>query len=102
MGGCRRKRPTYGADDTHLIARLPVMTVHVQHGGTLSIRQTESPLERLEEGEERWCILDDPQSFLPQNRGGRDTKSVVTCMMLKAATDRREKLNPCHNEFRRS
>ncbi|GFW56814.1 uncharacterized protein TNCV_160441 [Trichonephila clavipes] len=49
--------------------------VPARHGGTLNNRRAASPLVWLVEGEERWEASDHPQSVLPLNWGGIESKS---------------------------
>ncbi|GFW30887.1 uncharacterized protein TNCV_2939891 [Trichonephila clavipes] len=62
-------------------------------------RRAASSLVRLVEGEERWEDSDNPQSFLPLNRGEIEPNRTVTCMALKATTNNRRHLALCHDEF---
>ncbi|GFV77344.1 uncharacterized protein TNCV_2406631 [Trichonephila clavipes] len=60
--------------------------------GTLNSRRAASPLVWLVEGEERWEAPDHLQGFLPLNWGGTEQKRTVTCIMLKANANDRQKL----------
>ncbi|GFV19774.1 transposase domain containing protein [Trichonephila clavipes] len=64
--------------------------VTLRHGGTLNSHRAASHLVWLVEGEERWEAPDHPQGFIPLNWGGTEQKRTITCMVLKAANDRRK------------
>ncbi|GFS53980.1 uncharacterized protein TNCV_3761951 [Trichonephila clavipes] len=68
--------------------------------GTLNSHRAASPLVRLVEGGERWEASDHPQRVLPQNWGETELNRSVICMVLKATTNDRRHLAPCHDEFR--
>ncbi|GFV76862.1 uncharacterized protein TNCV_689331 [Trichonephila clavipes] len=60
-----------------------------RHRGTLN--RTASPLARLVEEEKRWEAPDHPQGVLPKNWGETEQNRTVSCMVLKAKANDRNK-----------
>ncbi|GFW05889.1 hypothetical protein TNCV_603611 [Trichonephila clavipes] len=59
--------------------------------GTLNSRRTASPFVRLVEEEERREAFDHPQDVLYQNWGETKQNRTVTCMVLKAKANEKDK-----------
>ncbi|GFX73528.1 hypothetical protein TNCV_2342331 [Trichonephila clavipes] len=62
--------------------------------GTLSSRRTSSPLVRLVERVGRSEVPAHPQGVLPQNCGGNEANSTVSCMVLKVTAKAQASLSP--------
>ncbi|GFW22338.1 uncharacterized protein TNCV_1430921 [Trichonephila clavipes] len=59
--------------------------VPVGRGGTLNVRRSANPLDRLIKGEERWKTPDhQPRDVLPQNWGGTEPNRTVTCNVAQS------------------
>ncbi|GFV46917.1 uncharacterized protein TNCV_1270351 [Trichonephila clavipes] len=68
--------------------------------GTLKSLRAASPLVRLGQGKESWEAPDHTQGVLPQNWGGIELNSAVTCMVLKAKSND-SRTAPCQDVFHR-
>ncbi|GFX59918.1 uncharacterized protein TNCV_4984311 [Trichonephila clavipes] len=72
-----------------------------RHSGTLNSRRAASPIVRLVEEEEWLVIPDHPRGVFPQNWGGTEPNSTVSCLVLKAEANDTSKILALHrDEFR--